>query len=62
MGTFQKNSLIVACCAFGWFEIRTLTSNRCKEQTNDHQQGIFKQKNNALHHCNCKLKFPNYFY
>ena len=32
---FYKNSLIVPCCTFGRFEIRTLTSNRLKNQTND---------------------------
>ena len=32
---FHKNSLTVTCCTFGRFEIRTLTSNRFKNQTND---------------------------
>ena len=31
--TFHENSLIVACCSFGRFEIRT--PNRFKTQTND---------------------------
>ena len=48
---FYKNSLIVTCCAFGRFEIWTLTSHRFKNQTNDtlkllghnynHQRGFF---------------------
>ena len=50
---FHKMSLIVACCMFGMLEIRTLTPNRFKSQTNDilklldhnsdHQQGFFKK-------------------
>ena len=44
MGTVQKNSLIVACYTLGWFKIRTLTPNRFKKQTNDHQDGIVNQK------------------
>ena len=32
---FHKNSLIVTCCTFGRFEIRTLTPSRLKNQTND---------------------------
>ena len=32
---FHKNCLIVACCTFGRLEIRTLTLNRFKSQTND---------------------------
>ena len=53
-GAFHKNSLIVACCTFGRFEIRTLTPNRFKNQTNDtlaplghnynHQRRFLKQK------------------
>ena len=34
-GAFHKNSLIVTCCTFGRSEIRTLTPNRFKNQTND---------------------------
>ena len=34
-GAFHKNSLIVPCCIFGKLEIRTLTPNRFKNQTND---------------------------
>ena len=51
---FHKNSLIVTCCTFGRFEIRTLTPNRFKNQTNDtlkllghnynHQRRFLKQK------------------
>ena len=33
---FHKYSLIVACCMFGRFEIRTLTPNRFKNQTKTH--------------------------
>ena len=57
---FHKMSLIVACCMFGMLEIRTLTPNRFKIQTNDilklldhnsdHQQGFFLKKIVALHH------------
>ena len=53
-GAFHENSLIVACCTFGMFEIRTLTPNRFENQTNDtlellyrisnHQQGFVKQE------------------
>ena len=51
---FQKISLILACFIFGKLEIRTLTPNRSKNQTNDtlklldrnpdHQKGFVKQK------------------
>ena len=69
---FYKNSLIVTCCTFGRFEIRTLTPNRFKNQTNetlkllghnyDHQQGFLKQKNVTLHRCSFNLKFPIHCY
>ena len=32
---FHKNFLIATCCTFGRFQIRTLTPNRFKNQTND---------------------------
>ena len=32
---FHQNSLIMSCCTFGRLEIRTLTLNRFKSQTND---------------------------
>ena len=32
---FHKNSLILACCSLGKLEIKTLTPNRLKNQTND---------------------------
>ena len=57
---------------FGKLEIRTLTPNRFKSQTNDtlklldpncnHQQGLVKQKTVDLHHCTLKLEFPKRFY
>ena len=69
---FHKNSLIVTCCTFGRFEIRTLRPNGFKNQANDtlkllghnynHLQEFFKQENVALHHCGCKLRFPKHFY
>ena len=69
---FHKNSLIVTCCTFGRFEIRTLTPNRFKNQTNDtltlldhnynHQQGFLKQKIVTLHRCGFNLKFPKHCY
>ena len=53
-GVFHENSLIVACCIFGRFEVRTLTPDRSKDQTKDtlkllghnfnHLQGFDKQK------------------
>ena len=69
---FHKNSLIVTCCTFGRFEIRTLRPNGFKNQANDtlkllghnynHLQEFFKQKNVALHHGGFILKFPKHFY
>ena len=69
---FYKNSLIVTCCTFGRFEIRTLTPNRFKNQTNDtlkllghnynHQWGFLKQKIVTLHRCGFNLKFPKHCY
>ena len=68
----HKNSLIVACCTFSKFTIRTLTPNKFKNQTNEtfklphhnsnHHQGFAEPKNVALNHCSFKLKFPKYFY
>ena len=68
---FHKNSLIVTCCTFGRFEIRTLRPNGFKNQANEtlkllrhnfnHLQEFFKKENVALHHCGFKLKFPKYF-
>ena len=62
----DKNFLIVACCTFGRFQIRTLTTNRFKNQTNEklklldydcnHLQGFVKQKIVTLHHFGLKLK------
>ena len=67
---FYKNSLILTCCTFGRFKIRTLTPNRLKKQTNDtlklldhnysHQRGFLKQKIVTLHHCGFNLKFPKH--
>ena len=69
---FYKNSLIVTCCTFGRFEIRTLTPNRLKNQTNDtleplghnynHQREFLKLKILTLHRCGFNLKFPKHFY
>ena len=69
---FHKNSLIVACCTFGKLEIRTLTPNRSKNQTNDtlklldchcnNKQGLVKQKTVPFHHCGVQLEFPLHFY
>ena len=69
---FHKNSLTVTCCTFGRFEIRTLTPNRFKNETNDtltllghnynHQRGFLKQKIVTLHRCGFNLKFPKHFY
>ena len=69
---FYKNSLIVICCTFGRFEIRTLTPNRFKNETNDtltllghnynHQRGFLKQKIVTLHCCGFNLKFPKHCY
>ena len=69
---FHKNSLIVTCCTFGRFEIRTLTPNRFKNQTNDtltllghnynHQRGFLKQKFVTLHRRGFNLKFPKHCY
>ena len=64
---FHKNSLIVACCTFRRFEIRTFKPNRFKNQTNgtlkplghncNHQQGFVTLKIVALHRCCFNLKF-----
>ena len=69
---FHKKSLIVTCCTFGRFEIRTLTPNRFKYQTNDtltllghnynHQRRFLKQKIVTLHRCGFNLKFPKHCY
>ena len=68
---FHKNFLSVASYFFGKLEIRTLTPNRFKNQTNDslkllghnskHQQRFFKQKIVAVDCCSI-LKFPKHFY
>ena len=60
VGVFHENSLTLVCCTFRRFEIRILTPNRFKNQTNDtlkllehnckYQQEFIKQKNIALHH------------
>ena len=67
---FDKYSLIVACCAFGRFQIQTLTTNRFKNQTNEklklldhncnHLQGFVKQKIVTLYHFGLKLKFTEH--
>ena len=64
---FHKNSLIVNCCTFVRFKIRTLKPNRLKNQTNDtlkllghnynHQRGSLEQKIVTLHCCGFNLKF-----
>ena len=69
---FHKKSLIVTCCTFGRFKIRTLTPNRFKCQTNDtltllghnynHQRRFLKQKIVTLHRCGFNLKFPKHCY
>ena len=69
---FYKNPLILTCCTFGRFKIRTLTPNRFKNQTNDtlkllghnynHQWGFLKQKIVTLHRCGFNLKFPKHCY
>ena len=70
--SFYKNPLIVTYCTFCRFEIRTLTPNRFKNETNDtltllahnynHQLGFLKQKIVAPHRCGFNLKFPKHFY
>ena len=55
----------MTCCTFGRFEIRTLTPNRFKNETNDtltllghnynHQRGFLKQKIVTLHCCGFHL-------
>ena len=50
--SFHKNSLMVACCTFSKFKIRTLTPSRFKNQTND----IFKLLG---HNCNINKGFLN---
>ena len=70
-GFFHKNSLIVTCCTFSRFEIRTLTPNRLKNQTDDtltllghnynHQRGNRRQKIFALHRCGFNFKFTKHF-
>ena len=65
---FYKNSLIVTCCTFSRFEIKTLTPNRLKNETNgtltllayncNHQRGFLKQKIVTLHPCGFNLKIP----
>ena len=67
---FHKNSLTVTCCTFGRFEIRTLTPNRFKNQTNDtltllghnynHQRSFLKKRIATLHRCGFNLKFPKH--
>ena len=69
---FLKNSLIVTCCTFGRFEIRTLRPNGLKNQANDtlkllghnynHLREFFEQEIVAFHHCSFKLKLPKHFY
>ena len=68
---FNENSLIVACFYFSQLEIKTLTTNRFKNQTNDifkllgpnwnHQQGFLQQKVVALHRCGLNSKLPKHF-
>ena len=53
-GVFGENSLIMSCCAFENREIRTVKSNRFKNQSSDtlkllgqncnYQQGFIKKK------------------
>ena len=64
---FHKNVLILTCCTFIRFKIRTLTPNRLKNQTNDtlkllghsynHERGSLKQKIVTVHCCGFNLKF-----
>ena len=59
----------MACYTFGKLEIKTLTSNGFKNQTNDifkllghncsYQQGLVQQKIVSLHCCGFNLKFTN---
>ena len=70
VGDFHKNFLSVACCTFNVLEVRTITPNRFKNQSGgtskilahycNHQQGLAKQKNVALHHCGFKAEFPKH--
>ena len=70
VGDFHKNSLSVACCTLNVLEVRTITPNRFKNQSGgtlkilahycNHQQGLAKQKNVALHHCGFKAEFPKH--
>ena len=67
---FHKNSLIETCCTFCRFEIRTLTPNRLKNQTNDtlkllghncnHERGLLKQKVVTFRCYVFNLKFPKH--
>ena len=70
---FHKDSLLVACCSFGKLEIRTLTPNRLKNQTNDtlklvdcncnHQQRFVKTAIlGKLYQCNkCHSKLEQHW-
>ena len=69
---FYKNSLSVACCAFGVLEVRTITPNRFKNQSSgtwkilahncNHQKGLVKQKAVVLYHCGFKAEFSKHSY
>ena len=71
-GAFHNNSVCVACCTFNVLEVRTITPNRFKNQSDgtlkilahdcSRQQGLVKQKNIALHHWGFKAEFPKHFY
>ena len=69
---FNKNPLIVAWYTFRSFKIRTLTSKKFKNQTNDifklfdpncsYQQGFLNPKVVAFHRRGFNLKLPKHFY
>ena len=71
-GAFHKNPLSMACGTFNVLEVRTITPSRFKNQSGgtleilahncNHQQGLVKQKNIALHHCGFKAEFRKLYY